>query len=267
MPSPFPGMDPYLEGSEWVSVHTELATEIAKQLVPKVSPKYTVRPVRRFVMDMPDEIVITTTKRHTYPDVGVYKVREAAPVYEGGATATISPAPPLQMVTVLPEKVPVVSIEIRDTAERELVTAIEILSPVNKRGEGYEEYIGKRHRIFSSFTHLLEIDLLRRGKRLPMRDPLPKAPYFIFLSRAEKRPVIDVWPIQLPMKLPVIPIPLLPGDKEVTLDLQLALDTAYDAYQYNLSVDYSQPPEIPLEGETAVWAAQRLQQTGYPHEK
>ena len=32
MPSPFPGMDPYLEGSLWMSVHTDLAVGIARQL-------------------------------------------------------------------------------------------------------------------------------------------------------------------------------------------------------------------------------------------
>ena len=30
MPSPFPGMDPYLEGSAWMGVHTELSVEIAR---------------------------------------------------------------------------------------------------------------------------------------------------------------------------------------------------------------------------------------------
>ena len=40
MPSPFPGMDPYLEGSEWTSLHFGLCLEIARILVPKVRPKY-----------------------------------------------------------------------------------------------------------------------------------------------------------------------------------------------------------------------------------
>jgi hypothetical protein len=35
MPNPFPGMDPYLEGDLWISVHTDLCAEIARQLAPK----------------------------------------------------------------------------------------------------------------------------------------------------------------------------------------------------------------------------------------
>jgi hypothetical protein len=53
MSSPFPGMDRYLEGSEWHSVHAELSTELARQLGPKLRPKYIARTVRRFVMDIP----------------------------------------------------------------------------------------------------------------------------------------------------------------------------------------------------------------------
>ncbi|MCP4359404.1 MAG: DUF4058 family protein, partial [Chloroflexi bacterium] len=33
----------------------------------------------------------------------------------------------------------------------------------------------KRERILQSSTHLLEIDLLRKGHRVPMRRPLPEA--------------------------------------------------------------------------------------------
>ena len=258
MPSPFPGMDPYLEGSEWTSFHAEIGMEIVRQLVPKLVPKYIIRPIRRFVMDMPEEIAIVSAKRHTYRDVGVYRAKEPPAIYEAGTATLTIPPPPLQMVTIVPEKVPVLSIEIRDAAERELVTAIELVSPANKRGDGYDEYMDKRRRILSSFTHLLEIDLLRKGKRVPMSQPLPNAPYFVFLSRAEKRPIVDVWPIQLDMRLPVVPIPLLAEDEDVALDLQLIFDSVYETYRYDLAIDYNQPPDVPLEGKWVTWAAERV---------
>ena len=66
---------------------------------------------------------------------------------------------------------------------RQLVTAIEVLSPTNKRGEGRGEYLARRRRLFLSTAHLMEIDLLRGGKRVPMQKALPPAPYFVFLSR------------------------------------------------------------------------------------
>ena len=75
-------------------------------------------------------------------------------------------------------------------------------------------------------------------------------------------PGMDVWPIQFDMPLPPIPIPLLPGDSDVTLDLQLALNTIYDALNYDLSVDYTQPSEVPLEGEVATWAPGVLRSAG-----
>lgn len=257
MPSPFPGMDPYLEGAEWGSVHIELSSEIARQLAPKVRPKYIVRTARRLVTDMPEVIAVTTGD--IYPDVSIADTR--LPPGIGASPTAVVPAP-LHMATVMPRRVPHVTIEIRDVAQRELVTAIEVLSPINKRGEGYREYLDKRRRLLYSTAHLIEIDLLRQGHRVPMQQPLPAVPYFVFLSRAERRPILEVWPIQLPMRLPVIPVPLLADDPDVPLDLQLALDTVYDALSYDLSVDYTRPADIPLAGEAAVWAAEQMRQAG-----
>lgn len=260
MPSPFPGMDPYLEGREWTSVHAELAAEIARQLAPKLRPKYTARVTRRFVMDTPESIGImtsTSNPRTTYPDIGIYPTSSKQSDAASSATAV---APPLQLPTTITEEmVPVHSVEIRDTTERELITAIEILSPANKRGDGYIEYKAKRSRILHSPTHLLEIDLLRRGKRIPMEKPLPEADYFVFLTRAENRPMTGIWPLTLADKLPIVPIPLLSEDDDVLLDLQQALTSAYDAYGYDLSLDYSQLPDIPFTEAEAHIAQQILQ--------
>lgn len=195
MLSPFLGMDPYLEGSEWMSVQPSLCVEILRQLVLKVRPKYIVRSVCREVWDI---------------DV----------------------------------KVPLVTVEIRDTEQRELVTVIEVLSPTNKRGKGYIEYQEKRGRILSSFAHLLEIDLLHRGKRIPLHGKLPNVPYFVFLNRLQKRPLTEIWPIRLDQRLPVVPVPLLPDDEDVPLDLQAAFDAVYDGVGYEYSVDYSDPPPM-----------------------
>ena len=98
----------------------------------------------------------------------------------------VAPAP-IQMATVMPSRVPHVTIEIRDVAQRALVTAIEILSPTNKRGEGYREYLDKRRRLLCSMAHLIEIDLLRRGRRVPMQQALPPALYFISTIRLKAR--------------------------------------------------------------------------------
>jgi hypothetical protein len=162
----------------------------------------------------------------------------------------------------MPEYVPQFAVEIRDVANRRLVTAIEVLSPTNKRGEGREEYLAKRRRILLSTAHLLEIDLLRKGQRVPMREALPDAAYFVFLSRAEARPATECWPIKLGDPLPAIPVPLLDGDPDVPLDLQEALTKVYDLLGYDLALDYTKAPEVALSGGETKWAEDLLRAAG-----
>ncbi len=251
MPSPFPGMDPYLEGSLWMSVHSQLTAEIARQLAPKLRPKYLALTTERFVLDEISDVYVATAS--IYPDVGVVDTG-AKPWGQGG----VATAAPIRLATVVPTRVPHVVVEILETASRRLVTAIEVLSPTNKRSEGREEYLAKRRRILLSTAHLIEIDLLRQGQRVPMQRPLPDAPYFVVLSRAEERPISEVWPIQLDERLPAVPVPLLPDDADVSLDLQQAVTNVYDLLGYDLAIDYSGPPELPLRPDQAGWAEKRL---------
>jgi hypothetical protein len=252
MPSPFPGMDPYLEGSLWMSIHTQVSAEIARQLAPKLRPRYLALTSERFVFETPEDVSITT--QSTYPDVGVTRTKVDATCGTGAGLATA----PLYLTTIMPEPAPQVTVEIRDTANRQLVAAIEVLSPGNKRGDGREEYLAKRGRILHSSVHLVEIDLLRAGKRVPMKEPLPSVPYFVFVTRVEDRPKTAVYPVPLDQPLPTVPIPLLPGDADVYLDLQQALTNVYDLLGYDLAVDYSRPPEIPLPSETETWTEEIL---------
>jgi hypothetical protein len=196
-------MDPYLEGPLWMSVHTQLSAEIARQLAPKLRPRYLALTTERFLLESPDSVTVTPVT--LFPDVAVARSGRETAARGGLALAP----PPLRLETVMPVPVPHVSIEIRDTARRQLVTVIEVLSPTNKRGSGYEEYLAKRQRILMSSSHLLEIDLLHHGRRAPMKGPLPEVPYFVFLSRAGERPFTEIWPIALPERLPEVPVPLL----------------------------------------------------------
>lgn len=255
MPSPFPGMDPYLEGSLWMTVHTQLSAEIARQLAPKLRPKYLALTTERFVYEEPESVSIATTGID--PDTAL-----AATGHGVSSEETAVASPPIRLETVVPTSVAHVTVEIRDTAGRELVTAIEVLSPTNKRGDGYAEYLAKRRRLLLSTAHLLEIDLLRRGQRVPTQEPLLPAPYFVILSRSENRPLTDVWPMSLEQELPSVPVPLLPGDADVTLALQSALTNVYDLLGYDLAVNYSELPEVPLEPELEPWAAARLAAAG-----
>lgn len=240
MPAPFPGMDPYLEGALWTTFHFSFGAELVRQLAPKLRPRYLALPVERLVLAEPGDMEIMSTQSQT-----------------GSLSASV------QLATVIPQAVPHVSIEIRDVARRQLVTAIEILSPPNKRGEGRAEYLSKRRRILLSRAHLLELDLLRAGQRVPMQQPLPDAPYFVLLSRAERRPMTDVWPITLDQPLPLVPVPLLPDDADMLLDLQAAFTATYDLLGYDLIIDYRQPPAVALAPVDAAWADQQLRTGGF----
>jgi hypothetical protein len=45
-------MDPYLEGSTWMNFHGQLCAEIARQLSPKLRPRYLARLTERFFTDL-----------------------------------------------------------------------------------------------------------------------------------------------------------------------------------------------------------------------
>lgn len=180
-----------------------------------------------------------------------------------GAVA-IAPAPLELLITSdLPEKL--TSVVIRTVEGDTLVTAIEILSLANKRpGHAtYLTYRRKRQAMLASTAHLLEIDLLRSGERPPLAEPLPEAPYFIILSRAERRPIAEVWPLCLQEPLPTLPVPLLPPDPDVPLDLGRALATIYDRSGYDLRIDYTQRPPAPaLSAQEEAWLEAHLQTVG-----
>jgi hypothetical protein len=243
-------MDPYLEGDLWMSVHTDLCAEIARQLAPKVRPKYIVLSTRRVILAPPDESEKSGQNR--FPDVGVMTAAPLTGAPAGTATA------PLILPAEFPEPIPHISVEIRDVAERRLVTCIEVLSPTNKIGPGREEYAGKRYQIVSTAAHLVEIDLLRAGTRFVTGKPLPPAAYFVFVSRAENRKEVEVWPIPLAAPLPEVAIPLLAGDADAVLNLQQALKTIYDILGYDEMIDYRMPPPGPLSATETAWVDQQL---------
>lgn len=268
MPKPFPGMDPYLEGYLWSDVHHSLATEIRRQLMPRLRPKYVARIEVRVVHDdtpeaeigimYPDVEIVTTPRKQAAPSP-----RLNGPLATGGGVLVapelvLTPAP----VTVSLPKIRIKSVEIRDTAQNQLITSIEILSPVNKREPGITDYRKKRQRLRQAGVHLLEIDLLRRGRRYLTHSNIPKRSYLVTLIRGAGH-VAKAWPIKLQDKLPVVPVPLHHPDPEVPLDLGAVLNAIYDEAAYDLSIDYTLPPPPPsLTAEEEVWLDTQLKSTG-----
>ena len=242
MESPFPGMDPWLEGHVWPDVHHGLAFVFKEQLVAKVVPKYFVRVETYTVED-------TTPQEEVgimYPDVEILKKQPEPhrPTKQGaGGIEVLTPATMIIPRPVIEVNIPVVAI--RDRENQQLITAIEVLSPVNKRGKGLDKYREKRQMLHDDGVHLLEVDLLRRGQR-PLNYPtLPReAHYFVMLSRGDRFKT-EVWAMTVRDKLPVVPIPLKSPDPDVRLDIGAAFNEVYSRSRYELSVRYDVEPPPP----------------------
>lgn len=258
MPTPFPGMDPYLEQRGlWEQVHTRLIVAMADYLVPVVAPRFRVDIEQRVYLDLPyadpqpEDLV-------GKPDV---MVLEGEPT--GGRPAlarTIAGVSPLVAELPLPDEVNERFLEVREVSSGAVITVIEVLSPSNKRpGTGRQEYQQKRLAVLGSRTHLVEVDLIRAGGPLPMRlqDGSP-GDYRIVISRAYRRPRADVFAFSLRQPIPDFPVPLLRGETEPAVPLNQLLHDLYDRARYDLSIDYRRPAEPPLSSSDGEWVAAQL---------
>jgi hypothetical protein len=145
---------------------------------------------------------------------------------------------------------------IKEVRCESVITLIEFLSPALKTlGPNRDGYLAKRNEYLATGTNLVEIDLHRTGRRMPMGKPKPpRADYYVQICRAVDFPKTGVWPFSVREALPDIPIPLNPEDGAVTLPLQACFNGAYDLGPHDAAVDYAKPPRIALHGEDGAWA-------------
>lgn len=252
MPSPFPGMDPYIEQSSfWSSFHFRLIGAIAAAIEPQLSRDYYIEvETRTYQSDGSEELLISI------PDAAVIARQSAqdAPNMESPSSVATRVKP---QTVVLPMPVPVKEryLEVRKVGSDAVITVIEVLSPSNKRpGEGRTIYETKRQQVLGSATHLIEIDLLRGGEPMPILGQAVPSTYRILVSRSDRRPTADLYAVALQMPLSEIPIPLKSGDTEISVDLQDALNGVYEEARYAMRVDYRQPvPPPKLSAEEDAW--------------
>ena len=248
MPSPFPGMDPYLESAEaWRDFHhryipaasAALLRHLPEQYIVKVEENVYIRELSaedRRLAGRPDASVVSVGRRPT----------------GGAAAATLAPVTAALVQATDEDRIPF--LQVVDRLSRAVVTVIELLSPSNKsNADDRAAYLGKRQRIAGGTSNFVELDLLRGGPRMPLAG-LPACDYYALVSRPQDRPQVGVWPVMLRDRLPTIPIPLAHGDADVPLDLQAVLDRTYDEAGYARYV-YATPPEPPLSADDAAWAA------------
>jgi hypothetical protein len=251
MPSPFPGMNPYLEQSDtWEDFHQSFITHARDFLTGQVGPNYLVKiEVRLYLHELSAE----ERRFLGRADLGV-----TGPPSKGTSTAAEVTAPvQLEMPALDVEHHS--SLEIRDRRNRRLVTAVELLSPSNKTpGADRDDYLRKRAQLLAYQVNLVEIDLRRGGQR-PRPPELPACNYYVLIARAQNWPRLDMWPLTLRERLPVVPIPLAPPDPDVRLDLQEVLHRTYDAADYGKYI-YAETPQPPLSAEDAAWAREFIPQ-------
>ncbi|MGB7415605.1 MAG: DUF4058 family protein [Thermosynechococcaceae cyanobacterium] len=254
MPYPFPGMNPYLENPEiWTEVHHWLITGIAESLVPQLRPKYRVAVEKRIYKTIDDQSLLVGI-----PDVTVV----SSPPNSGNVAVALPPSQPLSIALPMPEKVRESYLEIREVGTGAVITTIEVLSPKNKRaGDGRTAYDNKRHRILGSLTHLVEIDLLRTGTPMTTLNAPASTHYRIMVSRSERRPHADLYAFNLSDPIPPFPLPLKLGDLEPLVNLQDILQDIYDRAGFDLAVDYSQPPAVPLTEVDMTWITPLLSES------
>ena len=276
MPSPFPGMDPYLESPDvWPDFHDALTAQIRGELNRILPPAYYAQ------LEMRPEIGIIgdDTRRHIVPDVSVQQSRPGHSNSPGGSVAVLNGprtdiSPSLQ-ITVASEPIRHHFVEVRAQRGRVLVTLIEIVSPSNKcPGVDRQAYQDKQQEVLGSDASLVEIDLLRSGRPVVGGPEVTEAvgrlqqrvDYVVLVGRAWRRGAqLDhqLFPLTVHDILPCIPVPLRQGEDEIPLDLQYIFNLAYDSGPYRRgAVDYTSDPAVPLVPEDRAWANELLCQGG-----
>ena len=241
MAGPFRGMDPFLElQAAWPDFHNGLIAEIRNELGARLPDSYVARVDERI------EIASWAHEPPTSfrPDVLVGQIEKRA--VSPAVTLSRAPAATLEpkLVEILDrdvEELLITWVEIRSLPELELVTAIEVLSPINKSVQGRRAYLEKRDKLHDSRINLVEIDLLLAGAPLPMKERIEPGAYYAIVARAASLPLAEVyrWTVRDP--LPGIPIPLRDPDADVVIDLAALVNRVYDLGRYARTLRHETP--------------------------
>ncbi|MFO0844541.1 MAG: DUF4058 family protein [Gemmataceae bacterium] len=150
-------------------------------------------------------------------------------------------------------------LQVKYRPDASVITTLELLSPTNKEGKGRQQYLEKRNELIRDDVHMVELDLLLGGARLPTEGRLPPGDYYAYVSRGDHRPRCDVYGWPLPHRLPRIKIPLKAPDPDVVFDLQELFSETFRRGRYLRRLPYAAAPAAPMSEAHAAWVRQRLQ--------
>jgi hypothetical protein len=235
-------MDPFIEASGlWENFHALLIAEIQRVLAAAVPSRYAVRAGERSYVVLGDA---GANRSQIQADLAVVAPSGAGAGVSRAtepAAPSVSDSAPVVMLALPPEEHRETFLEIYQLVpERRLVTVIELLSPSNKRPQtrGWRTFQRKRRALLAGAAHYVEIDLLRRGTRPRMANGWPDNPYYILVARQQESPRCLVWPATSIRRLPIVPIPLIAPDPDLTLDLQPLVEEIYQRSRYDADIDY-----------------------------
>ena len=223
MPSPFPGMDPYLENDGlWPSFHHQLVMCLYQILLPGLVDRYRARVAQR--------------RYHTEQALFTSVVREEH--HED-------------------------YVEIRQRSDGRLVTLLEVVSPVNKTTtQGRAAYLDKRREAHNASANLVEIDLLLQGAPMLeySRDDLPEWDYAVTVTRSTQPERFEIYTATLQKRLPRFRLPVAADDRDTVLDLHIAFTRCYDQGGFAAKIDYQRDPSAPLPDDDLRWLNEVLKQ-------
>jgi len=250
MPSPFPGMDPWLEDPDiFPDLHDSLIFLMKEALNAVLPPGY---------VAISNRLVWTEEDQRRIPDVSVLNGFSADgyseyDTFPGLVALAIEPHPELHEHKYL---------EIKTDGGDRLITAIEVLSPSSKiaGSDGQKAYLAKQHEFRSKDVNLVEIELLRAGSHttaIPLeRLETIKGPFDYHIAVTIITDVVRQYATTLTIKdrLPCIGIPLDRPHTPAIIDLQQLLNKAYDSGRYAQLTKYLLPPKPPLTRDAQQWA-------------
>jgi hypothetical protein len=223
MPSPFPGMDPYLEDeSLWGVFHHQFVTCLYQTLLPGLVDRYRARVCQRHYVT--EQALFTSVVREERQEDYV---------------------------------------EIRQRSDNRLVTLLDVVSPHNKTtAQGRAAYLEKRREGRSASANLVEIDLVLQGQPTLeySRDGLPAWDYAVTVTRSTQPERYEIYTTTLQKRLPRFRLPLAADDRDTVLDLHVAFTRCFDQGAFTTKIDYSRGPSTTLSDEHRRWVSELLKQ-------
>ena len=191
MPSPFPGMDPFVEKNPlFHELHTQILTAAQIQLQPQLRPKYVARLERHLsegsVWEGGAELISLERKE---PEL---TIATGQPNGHSPSSTALLATPAVRVAEELDED----ELQLRKqrriviyvlSSPRLAVPSIELLSPSNKQAgtPGQRRYLEKRSSALHGGLHWIEIDLLRGGERPPIAVEIPSGTdYLVYVAQA-----------------------------------------------------------------------------------